>query len=57
MTYMITYTEKLIHSFYVEADTPEEAEAEYNRMAASGELDFSDGDIVDTTVDIEKIGV
>lgn len=48
MTFKVTYVEHLVHTFYVEADTEEEAEAKFNELANNGELDFSDGEVCDT---------
>lgn len=52
--YKVTYTEELIHTFYVDADSPEEAEKEFNKLSNNGELDFSYGEVVDSTVTIEE---
>lgn len=49
-TYKVIYTEHLVHVFYVEAESPEEAKEEFNRQGYNGELDFSDGEIYDTNI-------
>ena len=47
-TYKVTYVEKLIHTFYVEANDKEEAERVFEEGCENGQFDFSDGEI-DTT--------
>lgn len=50
--YQIIYNEVITHSFQVEANSEEEAEVEFKRMADNGELDFSYGEITDTSFEI-----
>lgn len=50
--YQIIYNEVLTHSFQVEANSEEEAEAKFKRMLYNGELDFSYGEITDTSFEI-----
>ena len=52
-TYKIIVTEMLVHHFYVEAENEDAALEEYNRMGEDGELDFSDGEVTDSTVTVE----
>ena len=47
-TYKVTYIEKLIHTFYVEANNEEEAERVFEEGCANSQFDFSDGEIDDT---------
>ena len=47
-TYKVTYIEKLIHTFYVEAENEEEAERAFEEGCMNSQFDFSDGEI-DTT--------
>lgn len=47
-TYKVTYIEKLIHTFYVEANNEEEAERVFEEGCMNSQFDFSDGEI-DTT--------
>jgi hypothetical protein len=47
-TYKVTYIEKLIHTFYVEAENAEEAERTFEEGCMNSQFDFSDGEI-DTT--------
>lgn len=55
-TFKITYKEVLYHEFYVEAETEDGVSDEFCRMASNGELDFSDGDVVEgNIVDIEEV--
>lgn len=53
-TYKITYTEKLVHTFYVEADDIDDAEDTFNNYVDHGEVDFSDGELVDSEIKIEE---
>lgn len=53
MTYKIIYKEVLHHEFEVEANSREEAEKEFGRLADAGEIDFSDGEVIDTETTIE----
>ena len=53
-TYKVTYTEKLIHTFYVEADSREEASDTFDTYLNHGEVDFSDGCLVDSKITIEE---
>ena len=51
-TYEVIYNEVITHSFRVDANSEEEAEAEFKRMLDDGELDFSYGEITDTSFEI-----
>lgn len=51
-TYKVIYNEVITHSFQVEANSEEEAETEFKRMSDNGELDFSYGEITDTSFEI-----
>lgn len=53
-TYKITYTEKLVHEFYVEANSVEEAEDIFDNKLNHGEVDFSDGCLVDSNIKFEE---
>ena len=55
MKYRIDYKEVLHHTFYVDAATSEEATAEFNRQVGAGDIDFSDGEVVDTAINIEEV--
>ena len=55
MKYKINYKEVLYHAFYVEAATSEEAEAEFDRQVEAGDIDFSDGEVIDTDIKIEEV--
>lgn len=46
--YRITYKEHLVHTFYVKADTPDDAIEEFDRLVENGEIDFSGGEVYDT---------
>ena len=52
--YKVTYIEELVHTFYVDADSLEEAEKEFNKLSCNGELDFSYGEVCDTTITIQE---
>ena len=47
-TYKVTYIEKLIHTFYVEANNEEEAERAFEEGCMNSQFDFSDGEIDST---------
>ena len=53
-TYKVTYTEKLIHEFYVDAESVEEASDIFDSQLNHGEVDFSDGCLVDSKITIEE---
>lgn len=53
-TYKVTYTEKLVHEFYVEAESVDEASHIFNGQLNHGEVDFSDGCLVDSKITIEE---
>lgn len=53
--YRIIYKETLIHTFDVEADSPEEAKEVFEESLTYGELDFSDGEIDTTEFIIKEI--
>ena len=55
-TFKITYKEVLYHEFYIEAETEEDVENEFCRMADECELDFSDADLIEgVIVNIEEV--
>ena len=56
-TYTIIYNETITHWFYVDAESEEEAEAEFNRQVKDGEIDFSDGEVTDSDIAILKAEV
>jgi antitoxin component YwqK of YwqJK toxin-antitoxin module len=47
-TYKVTYIEKLIHTFYVEAENEEEAERVFEEGCMNSMFDFSDGEVDST---------
>ena len=51
-TYQIIYNEVITHSFEAEAKNEEKAEAKFQKMLENGELDFSYGEITDTSFEI-----
>ena len=54
--FKVTYKEVLYHEFYVEAETEDDVEDEFERMGNDGELDFSDADLIEgNIVDIEEV--
>ena len=53
-TYKVTYTEKLIHEFYVDAKDLNEASDIFQQRLNHGEIDFSDGCLVDSNIKIEE---
>ena len=54
-TYKITYTETLIHEFYVDAENEEDADEKFKQGLYEGEFDFTRGDvyIFDYTIEEE----
>lgn len=52
-TYRVTYTETLVHTFYVEANSEEEADKVFREKSIECEFDFSNGDVIDTGYIIE----
>ena len=53
-TYKVTYMEKLVHEFYVEANDLDEASAKFDDQLNHGEIDFSDGVLTDSNIKIEE---
>ena len=53
-TYKVTYTEKLIHTFYVDANNIDEANDKFYHQLNHGEIDFSDGCLTDSKINIEE---
>lgn len=53
-TYHITYMEKLIHDFYVDAESEEEASEKFYSQLNNGEVDFSNGYMSDSNIKIEE---
>ena len=53
-TYKVTYTEKLIHTFYVDAENLDEASKKFHSKLNHGEIDFSDGYLTDSDLNIEE---
>ena len=53
-TYKVTYIEKLIHTFYVEANNEEEAERVFEEGCMNSQFDFSDGEIDSTDYWVEE---
>ena len=54
-TYKITYTETLVHTFYVDAESPEDAVETFDEDARNGEYDFSDGEVSNTKIEAEEM--
>ena len=50
--YKVIYTETIVHEFYVKADSIDDVGREFDRMGMECELDFSDGDLVETTREV-----
>lgn len=50
--YTIIYKEEVVHTFYVTANSEEEAEEEFDRLVEEGEIDFSRGEVYDTSINI-----
>lgn len=52
-TYKVTYTEKLVHEFYVDAENLDEASEKFYSQLNHGEVDFSYGCLADSDIKIE----
>ena len=53
-TYKVTYIEKLIHTFYVDANNEEEAERAFEEGCMNSQFDFSDGEVDSTDYWVEE---
>ena len=53
--YRITHKEELIGYFYVEAQTEAEAMEKFSRMAANGDIDFSDMEMTDSSDTVDTV--
>ena len=53
-TYKVTYVEKLVHAFYVEANNDDEAQDVFEQGLMDGQFDFSDGDVEEADYTIEE---
>lgn len=54
-TYKITYTETLVHTFYVDAESLEDAVETFDKDARNGEYDFSGGEVSNTEIEAEEM--
>lgn len=54
--YTIIYNETVTHWFHIDAESEEEAEAEFNRQVNNGEIDFSDGEVTDSSIEVVEDG-
>lgn len=55
--YKIVFEETITHWFYVEAESVEEAEAEFNHQVCDGQIDFSGGEVTDSNVMVLEMEV
>ena len=55
MKYKIKYTETLHHVFYVDAATSEDAKLKFDRLVETGKIDFCNGQVLDTDINIEEV--
>lgn len=53
-SYEITYIETLVHTFYVDADSKSAARNAFDAQCNDGQIDFSDGHVVDSRVTCVK---
>lgn len=53
--YTIIYNETVTHWFDVEAESEEEALDEFNFQVSNGEIDFSRGEVTDSSIDIVEV--
>lgn len=52
--YRINYTETVCYDFFVEANSPEEAEKVFNQKVEEDEFDFNDGYVSDSNINITE---
>ena len=50
--YRVNYTETVCYDFFVEANSPEEAEDLFNQKVEEGEFDFNDGYVCDSNTNV-----
>lgn len=50
--YIIIYNETVTHEFFVEAESEEDAEIEFKYQVDNGEIDFSDGEVTDSSLEV-----
>lgn len=53
--YKVTYTETIVHTFYVDAYNRENAEQVFEEGSMYGEFDFSGGEVSDIQVEFEEM--
>ncbi len=53
-TYKVTYIEKLIHTFYVEAENEEEAEEAFEQGMMDDAFDLSGGEVDDADYSVKE---
>ena len=53
--FKVIYHETLSHVFYLEADSKEDAENKFQVLDQNCELDFSDGEVIDSEYLISEI--
>lgn len=53
--YTIIYNETVTHWFDVEAESAEEAEAEWQFQVNNGQIDFSDGEVTDSSIEVVEV--
>lgn len=53
--YKIIHREELVGWYYVEADSEEEAIAEFEYLSSEGQIDYSDMEMTDASNEIELV--
>ena len=53
--YKVTFTETIIHTFFFEAESEEDAENKFLEAADNCEIDFSDGEVSDSEYYIAEV--
>lgn len=53
--YTIIYNETVTHWFDVEAESADEAEAEWQFQVNNGQIDFSDGEVTDSSIEVVEV--
>ena len=53
--FKITHKERLVGTYYIEADDVYDAVNKYWSMVMAGEIDYSDMDVIDSSDEIEEV--
>ena len=53
--FKIIHKERLVGTYYIEADDVHDAVKKYWNMVISGEIDYSDMDVIDSSDEVEEV--